>query len=415
MGTVNDRDKPIVNGEQTEDPSNASRQAVTSHHLEWTAKQGYILTGGGKAEEYYNAERGFPFNETELPHYHLLRGDTHEAFSSWKSNHQPPCRLVCGAWNRPLFVGGWKHSTDLDEEVYNIQTHNLFIDMRIPRSREEALSQSGLDSITTSLQDLTSQQLRLYARQHVFAGYTVCSEENDKPLATRHHCIDWNFVGVSRPRPNKWWIEVPEEKMDKPDAPFNVWKEWAYAKDNRAQHYYFERWERYSKGSDTLGCRLALRLACNRKRKSTTADPTNTSDQAPKHQPHDAIFVLVGDHFNYVTSRTFSGKEKAYPTASSLVQLVDAAVAEGDLETARSYLSIEAGHGTVSSGWTLDCTIPPWNKGRSLHEVTGGPIKVQGDDLASCSISWKGELWELYDCSFESLEDLKVFLGSMPK
>ena len=36
----------------------------------------------------------------------------------------------------------------------------------------------------------------------------------------------------------------------------NVWKEWAYAKDNFGQHYYMERWERLEEGNSL---RLALR------------------------------------------------------------------------------------------------------------------------------------------------------------
>ena len=107
-------------------------------HLGWTAKQGYILTGGGRAEEYYTKERGFPFSEEELPHYHLLKGDTRDKFREFKDS-KPPCKLVCGAWNRPLFVGGWKHSSDQEERTYNIQTHNLFIDLRVPKTREVVL------------------------------------------------------------------------------------------------------------------------------------------------------------------------------------------------------------------------------------------------------------------------------------
>ncbi|KAG7337316.1 hypothetical protein IV203_030139 [Nitzschia inconspicua] len=394
-----------------EDPLVEQTKLMTDH-LNWTAKQGYILTGGGKAEEYYTAERGFPFVETDLPHYHLLQGDTHTTFSKWKSSQQPPCKLVCGAWNRPLFTGGWKHSTDQEEEVYNIQTHNLFVDLRIPKSRNAVLPPD-----CTSLQELTPYQLRLFARQHVFAGFTVCSEENGKPLATRHHCIDWNFVGVSRPRPNKWWIQFPKESNDndKSSSDCSKWKELAYAKDDWGQHYYFERWERYPRGIDDEGGRLAIRLASSRKRKSTDGTDSTDAHSRPCDQPKDGILVLVGDHFNYITSRAFSGKETAYPpsTVSSLVQLVDEAVAQGDLDTARSYLSVEAGHGTVSSGWKLDCTIPPWNKGRTLSETMGGgPTFVEGPDLASCSILWNGENWELYDCSFGTIDELqKLFEG----
>ena len=374
-------------------------------HLGWTAKQGYILTGGNKAESYYTAERGFPFIETDLPHYHILKGDTHSTFEEWKTT-KPTCELVSGAWNRPLFVGGWKHSSDKEERVYNIQTHNLFIDLRIPRSREIVLKDI-IERKCSSLDELSPNELRLYARQHVFSGYTVLGEENNRPVATRHHCIDWNFVGITRPRPNKWWIEVNDD--------VSCWKEYAYAKDDYGQHYYFERWERLSNGgsggvsSSTAAApspRLAIRLSATKKRK--------VSEVNPSYQQDDGIFVLVGDHFNYIRSRKFTGNEMEYKDASSLVNLVDAAVGANDLDTARSYLSIDAGHGTISSGWKLDCAIPPWNEGKTITSSSmNGPMTVEegSDSLECCKIVWKGEIWDIYDCSFATVEELKSFLS----
>jgi hypothetical protein len=379
---------------------NNAVEEITEKHLGWTAKQGHILTGGGKAEDYYTAERGFPFDKEELPHYHLLKGDTHQTFEEWKSS-KPKCSMVCGAWKRPLFVGGWKHSSDQEERTYNIQTHNLFIDLRIPRTREIVLK-GAMERGVTSIEDLTPQELRLYARQHVFAGFTVQSEENKRALGTRHHCIDWNFVGVGRPRPNKWWIEVNEDN--------SAWKEYAFAKDNLGQHYYLERWEQWENGVEiekpTVPTRLALRLATSRKRKSTE-NPSHEEDKK------DVILVLVGNHFNFIKSRTFLGSEKLYADAGSLVNLVDTAVASEDLVTARSYLTIEAGHGTVSSGWKLDCAIPPWNEGKTLLAIMGGgSISVEGNDLTDCSIVWNGQVWDLFDCDVD-LPSLKSFLDSM--
>lgn len=375
-------------------------EGVQALHLGWTKKQGYILSGGGKAEEYYTAERGFPFVKTDLPHYHLLKGDTHAAFDEWTSS-KPPCAVVAGAWNRPLFAGGWKHSSDTEERVYNVQTHNLFVDLRVPKARELYLSPRVKHA--TSLNDLGPLELRLYARQHVFSGFTVVDEEGGRPVATRHHCIDWNFVGTSRPRPNKWWIEVNDDG--------SAWKEYAYARDDYGQHYYVERWERLGGGAVAVP-RLALRIAPSRKRKAGggAATPPNAM-QGPGHDGRDGIFVLVGDHFNYILGRRFSGEEKDYSgVATSLVDLVDAAVAGGDLTTARSYLSIEAGHGQVSKGWQLDCAIPSWNEGRDIRSSNDEKFNVEGSDFESCTIRWRGETWDLYDSSFACIEDLKLFL-----
>lgn len=346
-----------------------------SEHLNWTKKQGNILTGGGKAEEYYNSDRGFPFQQSELPHHHLIKGETHEVFKQWRLS-SPPCSLVSGVWNRTLFTGGWQHSTDQDETVYNIQTHNLFIDLRIPKTRNRILVGGNF----RSLDDLGPEALRLYARQHIFAGFSMIAKENDRPVCARHHCIDWNFVGSPRSRPNKWWIETH------PDG--NIWKEYSYATDNLGQHYYFERWERIGTANSP---RLALRKA------------------SPKCR--DGILVAIGDHFNYVLERTFVGNENKYQE-TSLVDLVDAAISVGDLKTARSYLSIEGGHGRVSRGWRLDCAISPWDEGTALWTHNGDcDVHVEGDSIDSCYIMWKGERWEVYDCSFQNVQDLNYYLG----
>uniref|UniRef100_A0A7S4ABG2 Uncharacterized protein n=1 Tax=Pseudo-nitzschia australis TaxID=44445 RepID=A0A7S4ABG2_9STRA len=366
-----------------------TNEDIEETHLAWTKKQGYVLTGGGKAEGFYTAERGFPFLETDLPHYHLLKGDTHSVF---KPVLKSPKLLVVGAWNRPLFSGGWKYSSDKEERVYNVQTNNLFIDFRVPRSREKVLG----ESTATSLDELSPRELQFYARQHIFAGFTVVDHEKERPVATRHHFIDWNFVGISRSRPNKWWIEVNDD--------ISSWKESAYATDDNGQHYYFEQWDRLQNGMPEP--RLALRVSPSEKRKSSTEQ---TEESSRKQQ--DGVFVLVGDHFNYVMDRTFSGNENSYNEATSLVDLVDDAIANGDLATARSYLSIEGGHGTVSNGWKLDCAIPPWNEGKDIACVGNGHLEVVGADLASCSIVFKGLNWDLYDCSFENIDQLKQFLN----
>lgn len=95
-------------------------------------------------------------------------------------------------------------------------------------------------------------ELRLFARRHAFAGYTKIQpirpigeqsaaappapkaittaargrEEEESAVgglvATRHHAIDWNYIGIKRARPNKWRVEM--------DPRGDVWKEWGFAK-----------------------------------------------------------------------------------------------------------------------------------------------------------------------------------------
>ncbi|OEU20482.1 hypothetical protein FRACYDRAFT_267654 [Fragilariopsis cylindrus CCMP1102] len=159
--------------------------------------------------------------------------------------------------------------------------------------------------------------------------------------------------------------------------------------------------------------RLALKISPSQKRKSSSMNKIEDKEEDEKcHvQEDNGIFVLVGDHFNYVTSRKFSGSERSYNNKTSLVDLVDEAVANGDLITARSYLSIEGGHGRVSNKWKLDCAIPSWNEGKDIQSVGDGCLVVTGTDILSCSVVWKGYNWDVFDCSFESVDELKVFLA----
>ena len=393
--------------------------------LDWTAKQGRILTDEGKATEHYCSERGFPFASNELPHYHLERGDSHEVFHCWAAEavsssscaEQSP---IVGAWSRPLFAGTWEHSTDNEETVYNVQTRSLFIDLRIPTSKPVSNWENllGGDNDTNeerrrlsspsrqAFEVMSDEDLRLYARQHVFAGYSVISREknsnnrmsNKLPLCTRHHCIDWNYVnGKPRPRPNKWCIEGRNGN----GTPFHTWKEWSYATDEKGQCYYWEKWERIS--GDELG--QGLRLAMRKRKKQGSSD---------------AILVAVGDHFNYIVGRQSLELHTRYRHASNTVELVDLALQNGDRDTAISHLSLAGGHGTISSGWKIDCALQPWHHGKSVFDCLicnscYDEVRVTGsDDDASC-MAWEvvigNDSWDIFECSL-SRDELQQLLLS---
>lgn len=381
----------------------SSSLAVIQKHLDWSDKQRRILTGNDNAEEYYVAERGFSFLETELPHYHLLRGDV--SFDSLQpsssSDDQQVSNPITGVWKRPLFYGGWEHSTEQDETVYNVQTNTLFIDLRIPVTK--SLLFANISSIQ-SLQDMNQEQLRWFARQHIFCGYSLLNKEQDKEQApgkpfpfscTRHHCMDWNFVGVGRSRPNRWWIETKDSsKVETPSSPTAVWKEWAYATDPAGQHYYCERWESWEK--DEMTKRTKPVVALRR---------TNGTD--------DGVILIVGDHFNYCLA---TGKRNAIEQkseqkygGSSLVGRVDAALDKNDLLTARELLGrFQGGHGRVSEGWKIDLAIEFWKEGSSLW--TSQDISVSGDSVGDCVVTWKGETWNVFESNLETLQDLKDLL-----
>ena len=390
--------------------------------LAWSAKQGRILTDEGKAVEYYCSERGFPFATTELPHYHLEKGDSHQVFHRWAAGDSSRRRQspIIGAWSRPLFVGKWEHSTNDEETVYNIQTATLFIDLRIPTSKpvsrwEKLLKKNNSDGLPITfssrqvLESMSNDDLRLYARQHVFAGYSVISQEksdkemNKLPICTRHHCIDWNYVtGKPRPRPNKWYIEGKSSHEE--NRPFNIWKEWSYATDDNGQCYYWERWERIN--GDEFG--QGLRLAMRRKKKRVSSG---------HDEDVDAIIVAVGDHFNYIVGRQLLEAQTRYPDANNTVELVDLSLQNGDRETAISYLSLAGGHGTISSGWKVDCALQPWQHGKSVFDClqcNNEDVKVisNGDPCTSWEVVVGDDsVWNLYECSL-SRDDLQQLLLS---
>jgi hypothetical protein len=563
----------------------AAAAAAEAAALGWSAQQTRILTANGKANEYYTSQRGFTFDETELPHHHLLRcrqrrqrqyygskekkkkkedvddddnaddsgccNETHVMFRKWaaaamqqqlhQQQHSSLPFSIVGAWKRTMFYNSemdlsseQRTSTDATETVYNIQTNTLFVDLRLPMAMRqilhEQLQQSNSNNRIITLNDLNAHQLRLYARQHVFAGFTriqsISSEDQQnttttttttttsavtttatavvdaKLLCTRHHCIDWNFVGTPRARPNKWWVEpiVLENGTN------SAWNEWAYATTYQGQHYYCERWERLqhlpnvvfvtdnsaatARSSSSANIahvddmdhhessttqRLVDNLVLALRKLPRTSTTRGDDEQDEKQGEHDdGVIVCVGSHFNYCfytqpTTTMKDGSNHDNTKFSSLVDLVDDAVARGDLDYARAWLGrIQAGHGYITTttttttagsggGWKVNAAIPQWHEEEEQQQQADGggglgskkqsplwqsrdEIKVvavgaaaaaatstsammmmnnHDDDSSTATIrswtndycvSWKGELWEVLECSLTTQTQLETIL-----
>lgn len=412
--------------------------------LGWTAKQGRILSGGGVAEKFYT-----DFTQSQLPHHHLLAGTTHEAFARWRRGDSfdgsAGCSgfptAVCGVWNRPLFTGGWEHSSDATELVYNTQTPTLFIDLRIPRLRPPFVARGH-----TSLKTLTDHELKCFARQHCFSGYSLLGGTVDEPDVTRHHIIDWNFVGKPRSRPNRWRVEMKHPSSQRIHsattslserwlrASGNVWKEWSFAKDGFGQHYYMERWER--RGCD--GCGSEKNAANNENGGRLLALRT------ARGTPRDKVILVVGAHFAFARARRLSFSnasqswtfDEASTEVGSLVGVVDAAIENGDRARAEAFLSLEGGHGliTPANAWLVDAATHPWQEGTACAELvlqdehgqTAPPTSADARVVAAAerrgglakSVDWfleatvhlAGDQWDIVECSFQSAEALETFL-----
>ena len=132
----------------------------------------------------------------------------------------------------------------------------------------------------------------------------------------------------------------------------------------------------------------------------------------------DGIIVAVGDHFNYMIGRDLSsGDTKRYSNTNNLVELVDAAIANGDRNTAISYLSLKGGHGTISSGWVVDCSIQSWVHGKRLIDCVQDnqvsmEIKVTGNgsDFRTWNVALGNSSWQIYECSLSSAAELEFLL-----
>ena len=229
-----------------------------------------------------------------------------------------------------------------------------------------------------------ANQVRLLARQHAFGGtshYTPTTGEGEGEgeglgWVTRHHAIDWNFVGTSRPRPNKWRIE-PTGGGGIASGTTDEWLELSVADDEGGAPYYFERWSRYPGGSEDAGAprgSLSLR-ACQ------------GASEAAHSPPRDALIVVVGDHFNYVVARPVPW-EVLPKYGRSLTEVVDTAIARGERGVAEACVLLEAGHGRVHPGWTVDASLQPWRVGKPLADVFGGDRVTTMPDVPSLAEVW---------------------------
>lgn len=197
----------------------------TDRLLEWGSTQSHILTGGGIIETY--SQPGKDFTEEDLPHFLLKKRIIRQTMRKWLDEGRKS-KSIIGAWNRPIFVGGWMESSVQDTEAFNLQTPSVFIDMRIPTARPTSRLR-----VKHSLQSCSDEELRILSRQHCFAGYSLSSlDERGNEVFTRHHFLDWNYhPSYPRSRPNRWWVQKKETKTHS-DAPTESFKEFSVIRDS---------------------------------------------------------------------------------------------------------------------------------------------------------------------------------------
>lgn len=105
------------------------------------------------------------------------------------------------------------------------------------------------------------------------------------------------------------------------------------------------------------------------------------------------------------------------------MELVDCAIGNGDRQTAISYLTLDGGHGTISSGWKIDCAIQPWRHGkrvfdcisRSSNESSAKTLAIkvagEGADFFKWGVIIGETVWDVYESSVRSANDLETLLS----
>ncbi len=160
-------------------PAGAGDPLRDEELLGWNAKQGHILSGGGKLEQCFVEGRDYRAPH-DLPHFLKSRGRAvvWETFGRWLRERRRSDAVV-GAWSRPLFTGGWQESGVWDTQVFNLQTPSIFVDIRFPSARRRPVHTDFANAAAAAsprrggLEDLTLDELRVLSRQHTFAGYTL--------------------------------------------------------------------------------------------------------------------------------------------------------------------------------------------------------------------------------------------------
>ena len=140
--------------------------------------------------------------------------------------------MIAGAYSRPLMMqnANFFVQTESELNVVDLQTHSLFVDIRIPTDR--------LRTGAGSLAEMTPQALQDLARCHCFAGYSVVNYDiagyEGLPVCNRLHCIDWAPIDGEKNN-NQWRVQPVWDK--------GGWVELGVLKDEFAQAAYVEHWE----------------------------------------------------------------------------------------------------------------------------------------------------------------------------
>jgi hypothetical protein len=220
---------------------------------------------------------------------------------------------LVGVWRRRSIETG-DGQKDTTTQVFWLQTHSCFGDIRIPIDRPPCLDRR-------SLEELTEEEAIALSAQQGFGGITHV----EGATCQWHRHVDYQPPNGSR------------------DIGLLAWEQDILI-ELGVEATYREEWERLDDGS--TGC-IALVL-----------EPDESLDASSRWQD---CFVLVGDYFVQILEHRI-----ALPNANSLKDLLEATQ---NSAKPRDYLNCEISFGRRSAGqipWQIELSTLPWREGRSL-------------------------------------------------
>eukprot|EP01052_Picozoa_sp_SAG31_P033434 SAG31_NODE_3779_length_3889_cov_3.666227_1_plen_303_part_00 len=244
-------------------------------------------------------------------------------------------RIDAGAYNRPLMMrnAGFFVETEADVNVVDIQTHTVFVDIRIPTRFKTAAK---------SFAELSLSELCELAKQHCFAGYSVIDSDvsgyEGLPVCNRLHSID--FAPAMRHRSNNQWRIQPEFER-------GGWVELGAIKDEFGQASYVEHWSTLPRSRD--GPFVALRRV------------------SPGME--DAMLVIAGSTFGFIVDRPqLLEASNGHRSVQELVRS-EAMKPNPDRKSIELMLSLECSVGDIdgpNGEWNITRSTYPWLEGSPL-------------------------------------------------
>lgn len=254
-----------------------------------------------------------------------------------------PAELV-GLWRRRSLVDA--HGCDRSTEVYWLQTHSLYADLRLPANRPGFSGCAGIH-------DLDYPQIDWLARQQGFAGRLLL----DGDIATWVRELDYQPPGLDR-------------DVGRLDRRATTMFEYGVVRA------YTEKWVREPGPADQV---LALAL-------------TDDSTQCFL-PPRKGMVVVVGDHFMHARGRRVS-----LPPGTTLASLLQDS--GDDTASASLLLDCVIDYGCRHGGqrpWQIQRSTQPWREGSSLLDLDLAVRSSQPDSVETVSAAGVRCRWRIVE------------------